>query len=831
MRRRRGSPLGTIPGKNYQGIDPLSQTFRVDENGAFLTSVDLFFATKDNNENLTVEIRTTEFGVPTTQLVQDFARVVVSPDQINVSDNGETATRITFPSPVYLEPDKEYALVLGVTQTINYEVWISRMGDKTVNTQSLPDAESVIVTRQYLGGSLFKSQNGSVWTASQYEDLKFRLYKAGFTSTSGTAFFYNSKMGVEDGNIKRLLPNSIKTLPRKLKVGITTTSDSTSLLTNGVKVSDATSTNAVHGYIENIGGPAQTLSVTGAGKGFQASQTYNAVPLYNITGNGSGMTATIATNSAGEISSASVTSNTGGSGYIVGDVLGITTSNVIKGRDALISVTATNGKSTLYLKNVQGEEFTTGQALVVESGSTQVSLATTTILSSTTYDDKYVGNVIEVEHYNHGMTADNNFVTLADVEPDTIPVLLTNSLGLSDQVISVASTSEFSTFSGISTSQGYVKINGEIIYYTSVGVNQLGIGTRGVDGTIPRTHETGDRANKYELNGFDLREINKDHDMASMPVGINNLRDIDTYYLSLSRGSLASGDTQVSFKDESNVGGVDIFASQNYQFDTVTPQFATLLPNNDVAIRTQLRTVSGTSAGGNEASFIDQGFENIALDNENKLSTPRLLCSEVNEINRLDNLPLNRSVTMGVTLISANSNLSPVIDLQNGVIIYERSRLNRPILDYAIDGRSQTTSGDPHAAVYISNQVNLKNPATSLKVLISAFRDASADFRVFYQLIRADGTETELKYNPFPGFDNLEDTDGDGFGDKVINSSNNNGRPDAKVIPSLEDEFKEYQFSIDNLEEFIGYKIKIVMSGTNEAKSPRFKDLRTIALA
>ena len=40
------------------------------------------------------------------------------------------------------------------------------MGDRTVNTQSLPDAESVIVTRQYLGGSLFKSQNGSVWTAS-----------------------------------------------------------------------------------------------------------------------------------------------------------------------------------------------------------------------------------------------------------------------------------------------------------------------------------------------------------------------------------------------------------------------------------------------------------------------------------------------------------------------------------------------------------------------------------------------------------------------------------------------------------------------------------------
>ena len=63
------------------------------------------------------------------------------------------------------------------------------MGDKTVNTQTLPDAESVIVTRQYLGGSLFKSQNGNVWTASQYEDLKFKLYKASFTSESGNSIF------------------------------------------------------------------------------------------------------------------------------------------------------------------------------------------------------------------------------------------------------------------------------------------------------------------------------------------------------------------------------------------------------------------------------------------------------------------------------------------------------------------------------------------------------------------------------------------------------------------------------------------------------------------
>ena len=59
----------------------------------------------------------------------------------------------------------------------------------------------------------------------------------------------------------------------------------------------------------------------------------------------------------------------------------------------------------------------------------------------------------------------------------------------------------------------------------------------------------------------------------------------------------------------------------------------------------------------------------------------------------------------------------------------------------------------------------------------------------------------------------------------------NNGRSDALVTSSKNNEFKEYQFSVDDLESFTGFKIKIVSSGTNEAESTRFKDLRVIALA
>ena len=112
--------------------------------------------------------------------------------------------------------------------------------------------------------------------------------------------------------------------------------------------------------------------------------------------------------------------------------------------------------------------------------------------------------------------------------------------------------------------------------------------------------------------------------MASMPVGVNALKSIDRYYLSISRGSSSSGDSQVSFTDESSVGGENIFASQNYQFDKVIPQFNTLLPNSNVGMYNQIRTVSGTSAGGNEVSFIDQGFESVTTVSYTHLTLPTI---------------------------------------------------------------------------------------------------------------------------------------------------------------------------------------------------------------
>ena len=315
------------------------------------------------------------------------------------------------------------------------------------------------------------------------------------------------------------------------------------------------------------------------------------------------------------MSSVTITSSEKGGGYVVGDVVGLTTSILTKGDKAEITIASLGGVGTLYLNNVQGEEFTTGQPIVVYEGATATSYASTTITSSETFDARYTGNVIDVSHYNHGMQADTNLVTLADIEPNTAPILLTDALAVDDQVISVASTTPFATFNGISTSQGYVKVNSEIIYYNSIGTNQLGIGTRGIDNTIIRTHSVDDIARKYELNGIDLRKINTDHNMPN-DATLSDERTIDHYHLQIDR-PIPTGDSQTSFTDEENLGGDNIFASQNYQFDNLTVDMHTQIPSVDTALTAQIRTVSGTSAGGSEVSFIDQGFEDISIGSPN----------------------------------------------------------------------------------------------------------------------------------------------------------------------------------------------------------------------
>ena len=102
---------------------------------------------------------------------------------------------------------------------------------------------------------------------------------------------------------------------------------------------------------------------------------------------------------------------------------------------------------------------------------------------------------------------------------------------------------------------------------------------------------------------------------------------------------------------------------------------------------------------------------------------------------------------------------------------------------------------------------------------------------VYYRLFTADSSEVSSTYRAFPGYNNLIDTTGDGFGDRVIDLGLNDGRSDALVKKNGQSDFSEYQFTANDLEQFSGFTIKIVMTSTNECVPIRLKDFRAIALA
>lgn len=821
--------------------DPLAQTFTVDSDGGFLSSIDLWFQQKDESQDLTVELRTVELGTPTNTLVQDYSRVTLSPDDIVVSETADenSYTRVNFPSPVYLEPNTEYAIVLLAPTSVNYYAWIARMGEKTIESTSLPDVESVIYSSQYTGGSLFKSQNGTIWSPNQYEDLKFRCNKCRFTASEGTVYFYSPSLQetklTPDLNVYSTVSDPITTFPRKIIVGINNTQSLGNTLEPGVKVGVG---NTTFGLIERVGGQISDRSITNSGVNYPPSTTFNNVKLYSESGYGTTVTANVTTNSTGNINSVTITNP--GSGYVVGDVLGITTSDVSRGTGAKISVTSILGIDTLYLTDVYGETFApdTNTELIYYNGSNSpVSLAGTYVQSSKVVSPLYEGNVIQIYEYSHGMHADNNIVTLSNVKPTTIGVRIVNDVNVSSTSITVENIGIFTTFESrpVGTSNtGYVLINNEIIGYTNANIltNELENITRNIDDTPLTIHSNGSLAYKYELNGISLRRINTTHDMTSNSNYINGLKTIDSYHLEIDRSGRESGYDQVSFTDKKTVGGNNCIFSQNIQFNSINPIFNILTPSV-TTVSSEIRTISATSVSGDEISFIDQGFEPIQLNSENNFSSTRMIASRINELNRLSNMPRNKSLTLGIKLNNnGNSNLSPIIDTRNAAIFeLKRNRLNKPILDYAKESGSNLNANDPHSSIYISKKVNLRQPSTSLKVLISSYRDFSADFRVYYKLFKSDSSEITQSYVPFPGYDNLIDTDGDGFGDRVIDISKNSGRPDSIIRSSNDGEFLDYQFTADELDQFSGFIIKIVMSGTNEAKAPSFKDLRVIALA
>ena len=798
--------------------DPLAQTFFVDEDpGIFMTSVDFFFATK--SETVPIELRVVGVvnGYPSRNMIKN-GNVILNPDQVSISSDGTVPTTFTFKSPIYL-PAGEYAYIV-ITSTREYNQWICQVGESDIRTANNTELGQVIVTKQPSLGSLFKGQTAGTWTPSQLEDMKYTSRKAKFVTDAGTVRFYNPQLSSFDSG-STLPENPIETFSKRVTVGLSSAIGSgiIDLGTQILQDSNASASGIVISKLGHLGQAANTLSITNGGAGYEDA-TYNPVTFTSLTGTGSAAVGII-TVSSGVITGVTVKGDSTGTGYQTGDTLTAALGTKGLGQNLLITVGVTTGINSLLLGNSKGT-FDTSNEIQYYNPTLGYGVTVSNIIPATvtTNTDKFDGQHFRVSHPNHGMHADNNTVSINGISGDTVPTKTTVAYGVSDtSVVSVASSTGFNFFEGeqvTASNPGFALIGDEVIQYTSVGVNQLsGTITRGNDNTFARTYPVGTPIQKYELSGVSLRSINTKHSLINVNTTIEDKVTLDQYHVKITGSKLFS-------KDKPG-GGTRGRGTRNIVFDTAIPSVSHSVPKGtDVDAR--LRTTAGTSVDGSEASFVDKGYEAVSLVNETKFSELRIVASKDNETAQLATLPGEKSMTLDLQLSTDNENVSPVIDGFKSSVLVSSSRINNPISNYATSSRVNSID-DPHENLYLTKVIRLENPASSLKVIFAAFRPPSADIRVLYRLFRADSDSIDKVFELMPGFENL---DAAGF---VISDKNNNGKPDRNVVPSVEDQFLDYEFTSDNLPSFTGFQVKVVLTTTNQAQVPQLLDFRALALA
>ena len=830
--------------------DPLAQSFRVeDPTGIFVTKCDIFFRTvDDNNIPVKFQLRTMKNGTPTEKILP-FAEITLYPNDITVSSDGSVATTVEFDAPVYLEGDQtEYAMVL-ISNSTAYSVYISRVGENDLQTQTFVQNQPVL-------GSLFKSQNGSTWDPSQWEDLKFTLYRAAF-ELSGVVDFYNPQLTKGNNQIPVLMPDSLSLTSRSIRVGLGTTVADSYEMGN---VFFQQGTNAT-GHLVGVAGSASgSLTVSNPGIGYTPTDgglTFAGVNLVTLTGNGRGATAEV-TIANGVAAAATITGN-GGYGYQVGDVLGITTIGIASlGRNSKFTIAGIGITNELIFENVQGN-FIVGSANTVmfinssgittelnSSGATGLGTGGDVQISTINVDSD--GTHIKVNHRNHGMYFGDNIVEISGAVSDVKPTQLNAAYSSgSTGNISVGDGTIFSTFESVgvgTTNVGFLKIGDEIIEYTNVSGNNIGGNI--VRGGNSIDYAVGTPVYKYELGGVNLKRINGIHTLSDATV--SNPITFDSYNIKLNMSTTFNvnnnnrgndvGFAALYLNSTKSAGGYNIRATQNMPYEIITP-IVQNVTSPGTSLVGEVRTVTSQSMSGTEIPYLDNGFESIALNTPNYLDSPRLIASKVNADAKLTTLEGSKSLNMRLFLGTTDARITPVIDAQRVSTILTSNRVNDVIENYATDNRVNTLNIDPTACQYISKEISLENSATSLKIIVSSHIDVGTDIRAFYAI--GDGAGFEPIFTPFPGYNNLNSRR------QMIAAEDSNGQsdvfvPKSNVISTVQDgttggvtsyveAFKEYTFTADQLPSFRSYQIKIALISNSQVYVPVMKQLRVMALA
>ena len=177
------------PGDGHGGDkgDPIAQSFMVtvpnDTAGHFVSKLDLYFKAKSPDKGISVFLTPMNAGVPDFSQILGKATLLAS--EVSVSDDATVATTFEFDHPIYIAAGTDYAFAIEPdAHSPDYLLWCSEVGGFDVTTGSQ-------VYKNPYDGVMFVSANRNSWTPYQTEDIKFTLYRARFTSGTGSLIVNN----------------------------------------------------------------------------------------------------------------------------------------------------------------------------------------------------------------------------------------------------------------------------------------------------------------------------------------------------------------------------------------------------------------------------------------------------------------------------------------------------------------------------------------------------------------------------------------------------------------------------------------------------------------
>jgi hypothetical protein len=634
---------------------------------------------------------------------------------ISTSSDASNKTKFNFKSPVYLQNDATYAVVV-TTSSKDYTLYSSIVGDSLLNS-------TVAASTQPDVGSLYKSQNSSAWIEDTLQDLKFSTNRCVF-DTTGTA---NIELINDDLDVVNLPDNAIS---------VDETLGTSALFGSNQKILRVNHPN--HGM--NEGDLVILGNVVGAG----AVNGIYGVPVTLINGLHS-------------------VSNVGIDEYCI-----FIDSDLWTAANVSVSGSGSGGGTAITATTNKLYQIVSPQVALLTFPSSTVSQNIKTVygkaVDSNTTNEYKISPTYFISSNDNYYFEESRIIASPVNEVYRAQASLMNGERSITQTISLQTTKD-----NISPVLDANRCN--LITVSSRMDNPTGNEDR--FGTVSQTLSV-DTNSDYTVTTVNPDVVSTAVLVYSNSSGGNFINTVDSNTNLIQSGGAAGQVVSVDLNNKTlkliNVTNGPFVAGNIIQQGGVEATLDTVSVKSGIVIGWD----SGTGSLKVKVTTDELFAVNDIIDDSNTGTTP----------------VTSRSIT-GVTA-------------SNGFLFVGEDSFN-----------SSTSSK------YLTKEVTLESPATSLDCKITANMFDNKNIKVFYK-VRPDGSSDDFRNISWEAFN------GTGYSDNTDILIPNNLK---SLSPSVEDldSYLEYVYTIDDLKPFSSFAIKIVFVGNDPALAPRIEDIRAIA--